>query len=141
MTTPFSHPAAQRMEAEHERLAELVERLDHEPDLRELRRELAELTPLLAEHFASEEATDGVFRWVETEAPHCAHDTQTLGDEHVALLARLSRIEGRLDELLEGPVAAVERDVAAFVADLRSHEKAETELVANALWTDIGGGA
>jgi hypothetical protein len=137
-----SPAAATRREIaeEHRTLRTLLERLEATTDLQVLLPRLDELRRLLARHFAREEAPDGLHRVVDGSAPHLTVSVQGLFEEHREYLAELERLASKVQALVEGPVAELRRGVAELCGKLHEHEAAETELLAGALYDDLGGG-
>lgn len=134
--------AATRREiaAEHRQIRALVAELEATGDLEALLPRLAELRGLLRSHFAREEAPGGLHRVVDGSAPRLAGSVQALFDEHRELLALVDALAERARACLEGPIGEVRRKVAELCRGLHAHEAAETELLAGALYEDIGGG-
>lgn len=135
-------PADVRREiaAEHRQIRSLVTELEGTRDLEVLLPRLAELRGLLVSHFAREEAPGGLHRVVDRTAPRLAGPVQALFDEHRELLADVDELIERTQACLEGPIAEVRRSVTALCHGLHAHEAAETDLLAGALYDDIGGG-
>ncbi|HEX6203156.1 MAG TPA: hemerythrin domain-containing protein [Thermoanaerobaculia bacterium] len=132
--------ARQEIEAEHRLLRELVYRLRHTRDLRALVPQLDRLRALLVEHFAHEEGGDGLHAAVERTAPHKANQVDELFREHVEILAELDRLTAAAREYLEGPLADVLAGVREITTRLHEHERAETDLFAEAVTEDLGAG-
>lgn len=137
-----SPAAAARREIaeEHRTLRTLLERLEATTDLQVLLPRLDELRRLLARHFAREEAPDGLHRVVDGSAPHLTVSVQGLFEEHRECLAELERLASKAHVIVEGPLAELRRGVADLCRQLHEHEAAETELLAGALYDDLGGG-
>lgn len=132
--------ARREIAQEHRQIRALVEELETTSGLGALLPLLADLRGLLVTHFAREEAPDGLHRVVDGAAPRLSTSVQLLFDEHRQMLAALDGIEERGRACLEGPVAEVRRSVLELCRQLHEHEAAETELLAGALYEDIGGG-
>ncbi|MFP3940360.1 MAG: hypothetical protein ACLF0P_08635 [Thermoanaerobaculia bacterium] len=130
--------ARHQIEEEHHVLWSLVERLERTSDLQALALRLGELQALLAEHFAREEAPEGLRDVVDE--PRWESALQALFDEHALCLAEVDRLALTSRELLAGPVEELRRDVRAVCQRLHDHETAETELLAASLYDETGGG-
>jgi hypothetical protein len=128
------------IEDEHRILRALLGRLEATLDLGPLVSGLAELRGLLAVHFAREEASDGLHRVVDASAPHLVASVAKLIDEHRECLAALDALIGAGRRCLEGPVVEVRRGVSELCRRLHEHEAAETELLAGAVYEEVGGG-
>jgi hypothetical protein len=128
------------IEDEHRILRALLGRLEEMTGLEELVPGLAELRGLLAVHFAREEAPSGLHRVVDASAPHLAASVAELIDEHRECLAALDALIEAGRRCLEGPVAEVRSGVSELCRRLHDHEAAETELLAGAVYEEVGGG-
>jgi myo-inositol catabolism protein IolC len=100
--------------------------------------ELTGLESMLDRHFKLEEAPQGMYEVIRTNAPRHLPHVQQLAAEHRSLLKDLAALAGQTRACLDGPVAEVLRNVAALSGRLRSHEIQETELFADAMYTDLG---
>jgi len=128
----------QRIAEDHHALGELLDRLEATSDPNLLALELAELERLLTAHFALEEGDDGLHEMVGDAAPHMLAGVQRLFDEHRRMSARLAEIRGEVQACLDGPVARLVAASRELAQQLRRHEQAENELVAGALYDDLG---
>jgi len=99
-----------------------------------------QLEATLAAHFAGEEREDGLAQAVGPAAPHHLRRLEALLAEHARLLASLDDVIERGDALLSGSVKQVVDDVRALAQRLARHEAAETALLTDAVYADIGGG-
>lgn len=141
MTTSAETPVSPgTIEDEHRALRARLGRLEETAALEELVSELAELRGLLAVHFAHEEAPGGLHRVVDASAPHLAASVEQLFEEHRVCLEALDRLIETGRRCLEGPVAEVRDGVAELCRRLHEHEAAETELLAGAVYEEVGGG-
>jgi hypothetical protein len=125
---------------EHRQIRAVVAEIEATADLEVLLPRLGELRELLEVHFAREEAPDGLHQVVDGTAPRLATSVQALFAEHREMLALLAGISQRARACLEGPVADVRRSAAELCRRLHEHEAAETDLLAGAVYEDIGGG-
>jgi hypothetical protein len=125
---------------EHRLLRRTLERIERTAELGALVAELGELRTLLVEHFAREEAPEGLHRVIDTSAPHLMASVQGLFDEHRECLETLDRLTEEARACLEGPVADVRRELGELCRRLHAHEAAETELLSGALYDELGGG-
>ncbi len=131
---------ASRIAEEHRQLRRALARIEALEEPGALARDLRALRPRLAEHFAGEEAADGLHRVIDAAAPHRLAQVRDLFAEHRECLVSLDHLIAGIEDLLAGPVAAARRDVAELCARLHLHEAAETELLADALYEELGGG-
>lgn len=123
---------------EHRALRASLARIEETTDLRLLLPLLEDLRELLAAHFAHEEAVDGLHEVIGDAAPHLLTAVQRLFDEHRECLELLDRLGERARECYEGPVREVLDQVGALAAKLHAHEAQETELLAGAVYEDVG---
>lgn len=100
----------------------------------ELARQVEELRDALAVHFASEELGP-LFTQIPQEMPHWAPRIGRLGSEHSAVIHRLSALALRAGSLSRADLAG---ETLRLVALIRRHEAEETEILAHALWDDLG---
>lgn len=142
VATALAEPAASRREIarEHRQIRSLVAQVEAIADLEELVPRLNALRALLEVHFAREEAPGGLHQVVDGTAPRLATSVEALFDEHREMLALLDAATRRARECLEGPITEVRRAAAELCRRLHEHEAAETDLLAGALYEDIGGG-
>jgi len=133
-------PDAQALIAEeHERLRVLLDRLNASDDLREILPRLIELKDLLAVHFAHEEAPDGMHALIGDTAPRLLTRVDRLMKEHEGFLRSAIELTSRTRSCLDETVAGIRTDIRKLSAELSDHDRAETEILNDALLTDIGG--
>jgi hypothetical protein len=101
--------------------------------------ELAQLQELLRDHFATEEAQDGLHAATDRAAPHLLPAVHELFEEHRVFLEDVERLLGEArslsaanTELLQGV-----RDLAQR---LHAHEVQENQIFLEAVYTDLGAG-
>jgi hypothetical protein len=128
------------IEEEHRALRALLGRLERSAAREELLTGLAELRGLLTVHFAREEAPGGLHRVVGASVPHLAAPVAGLIEEHGECLEALDRLIEAGRRCLDGPVAEIRRGAAEISRRLHEHEAAETELLAGAVYEEVGGG-
>jgi hypothetical protein len=136
---PKTPAARQRIDEEHRQLGDLLHALArcHDPE-RALER-LTALATLLREHFAHEEAADGLHALVGEGAAHRLPNLQRLFEEHREVLAALASMEERLRNLVTGPWTTLRGEIRDLDATLRRHERDEDALFSEAFYIDIGG--
>lgn len=122
---------------DHRKIKLLIAKIEDTSDLSLLVPSLQELTLMLEEHFAEEEAPDGFPRIIES-APHHARTLEHLFEEHQKILVALQNITQNALTCLQGPIAAVRRDVATLCETLRTHEATETAMLTDSVFQDIG---
>lgn len=134
------HPEAQRrIQAEHENLGRLVNRLDAARDIETIVPILQELHVALVDHFATEEADDGLHQAIGHTAPEKERALDELFAEHREFLVRLERLRRRADGIRQSLADMVDQG-RRLAADLKAHEVRETELFLDAVYSEHGGG-
>lgn len=123
---------------DHRVLQVILGRVESTKDLNLLTPLLEELHRLLRGHFAREEASDGLYGIVEEAAPQHMVHLQELLDQHRDFLERLTRLVEGVQATLDGPIAGLFQDVQSLCNDLQKHEHAETALLTETLYTDLG---
>jgi len=123
---------------DHHDLRRALGRLRQTSELRLLIPQLTRLRTELQEHFELEEGEEGLAQAIGESAPHHLNRLTKLFDEHVTMLAAVDGIIERAEACLEGPVAEVLRDVIGLCSQLEEHEANETQLLTEAVFTDLG---
>ncbi|MEE8526233.1 MAG: hemerythrin domain-containing protein [Thermoanaerobaculia bacterium] len=123
--------------AEHRALVEALEALEGTHDPGELRLRLAALRGLLEQHYAGEEAADGLPGVIDANAPHLVASMQRIFDEHRQFLLDLEQLGAEARACVDRN-AGLHRGITGLVDRLRDHERRETSLVSDAVNTDIG---
>jgi hypothetical protein len=135
-----SGPTLDLIAEEHAMLRRFLGELVDAPDVLTLPAKLDELLKILQAHFEREEAPDGFTKVVEDAAPHQIAKLELIVQEHRTLLAQVEALRWQAQACLDGPVAEILNRVQAFARALREHEHRETDLLTDAIYTDIGGG-
>jgi len=123
---------------DHRVLQAILGRVESTRDLTLLIPLFEELHRLLRGHFAREEASDGLHGIVEEAAPqHLVHLKELLA-QHQNFLDRVTFLSKSVQDTLDGPIAEIYGSVRALCDDLHAHEQAETALLTDTLYTDLG---
>ena len=138
-TASRSVTARERIALEHHRLSAQLDSIELISDPARYPAALERLRELLAEHFAGEEASDGLHEAIGGGTPHLLPAVQHLFDEHREFVADLDGLTGRARELVEGPLADLRAGVAGLIARLRDHEARENDLFGESVYTDVAG--
>jgi len=138
-TAPSPSGARQIAEQHHE-LRQALAVIDATNDLVRLVPLLRTLRSELAAHFADEEREDGLAQAVAPTAPHHLRRLAVLFAEHAQLLASLDDVIQRGDAVVHGVVTQIVADARDLSRRLARHEAAETALLTDAVFADIGGG-
>jgi len=123
---------------DHHDLRQALVKLRHTTELELLIPQLTNLRAELQEHFELEEGEEGLAQAIGESAPHHLNRLTKLFEEHVAMLAAVDGIIERAKACLEGPVAELCRDVTGLCGQLEEHEANETQLLTEAVFTDLG---
>lgn len=136
---PAADPAArQQIADEHKALRQQLSSLVETRAPHDLLPQLERLRGMLEEHFRTEEEAGGYHDMVGDTAPHLLTSVQRLFEEHRAFIARIDDLIAETRALVDGPVAAVRHGVTDLARQLHDHEAAENDLVAWALYEDLG---
>jgi len=139
-TPQASGPTLDLIAEEHAMLRRFLTELIDAADVRVLPEKLAQLQDILQVHFQREEAPDGFTHVVEKAAPRHIAKLETIVEEHRTLMAQVEALRWQAQSTLDGPVADILRRVEAFARSLHEHEIRETDLLTDAMYTDLGGG-
>lgn len=123
---------------DHSALRTLLSRVESTRDVRQLPPLLEELHRLLESHFRSEEAADGLKGIIRDAAPYRLGQLEHLLESHREFLARIRDLREELSELVDGPVTGVLENVSDLCRKLEEHEAAETRILTESLYTDLG---
>lgn len=123
---------------DHRALRTLISRVESTRDIRQLQPLLEELDRLLESHFRSEEAPDGLKGIIRDTAPYRLGQLEHLLESHRDFLGTLRDLREEVQELVEGPVEDVLRNLSALCGRLEEHEAAETRILTDSLYTDLG---
>jgi hypothetical protein len=138
-TSPWNDDHADALAQEHARIQELLEGLSEAAGPAILGRTLEALRPLLVSHFAEEERPGGFYDDIERARPHLASRIRGLREQHrtsLEALDGLSRAVTTAPRPFEPHASA--RD--ALIRQLARHEGAESRLISEAWWRDLGDG-
>lgn len=125
--------------ADHKALKQTLGILEGTGDLNVILAHLTELLPELEAHFAKEEGPGGMHQTIGDTAPHLLTRLQLIMGEHREFVTSITRTIDRSRSLVDGPIAEVLREVRELCRRLRDHEALETELLGDAMYTDLGG--
>ncbi len=122
---------------DHRELGQLLRELEHAESRDGLTELLSGLHAVLRRHFAREVEKDGLFEIIENRAPRHREKLQSLAVRHTELLAEIQDLTKRSQasddsDLIDG--------VSAFTRHLQEHEREESDLLIDALSTDLGKG-
>lgn len=124
---------------EHRALGVALKSLEAAADPAAILPQLEELRGLLERHFAGEEASDGLPKAVGTNAPHLLAALEGIFDEHREFLKDLDVLTAETRACIARG-AELKSSVVEFVDRMREHEVRETQLIGDAVYTDVGSG-
>lgn len=127
---------ADRVLREHRKIHALAAQIGNARQPGNLLAPLVDLLPLLQRHFAAEEGSNGFYEYLADRAPRLRNRMVEVVAEHVGLLASFRELQQRA-KANPSPTACDE--ARTLVARLRAHEKAEDDLLIEALDHDVGG--
>jgi hypothetical protein len=139
--SPEAAASEARIRREHEELKGVLRRIEETRELGELVPLLSKLGVLLEAHFATEEGPEGLRAAVAKLEPRHDSRLREILEEHSVFLRELERLAESARECLERTIPGILQEVAGLCARLREHEAKENELLLDATYTDIGGGA
>jgi hemerythrin len=134
----FAHERKMEYFEDHRALRTLISRAETTRDLRQLSPLLDELHRFLEDHFRSEEAPDGLRGIIRDAAPNRLGQLEQLLEAHRDLLAKLRNLREEVREIVDGPVTQVLRELKLLCDRLEEHEAAETRILTDSLYTDLG---
>jgi len=120
------------IEEDHVVIRQAVVALRESTDLKEIAEVLASLQAMLPEHFASEEAPDGLGANITNQKPEFAFELGQLFQEHRTILETVARLANQAAAVLAG--------TSRLATTLEAHESRESQLFLDALYTDLGVG-
>lgn len=123
---------------DHRVLQVVLAKVESTRDLSLLIPLLEELHGLLQRHFAREESKDGLRGVVGQAAPHRLDQLETLLKEHADFLVTTRSIKEKIQACLSGPIPEIYSEIQSLCDRLHMHEETETELLTEALYTDLG---
>jgi hypothetical protein len=123
----------------HVALRETIRELEAAKEPARLSRLLRVLNEKLEEHFAEEEGQDGLAAAVPSSVPHQVTKLERLFEEHGQFLSSVAGLSARL-ESIERVLGEARSDIWTLCHNLRSHERHESELLRDAINTDVGTG-
>ncbi len=138
-TTP-DHEGPGGIEEQHADIRKVLLALDESTHLADVLAVLRRLRGVLVPHFAAEERPGGLYESVLAGAPRIAGQLDRLLAEHTELLIELDDVLDEIQTCLTGPVARIMRRTQGLKERLSLHEEAEGEVVAEALYQDLGCG-
>ena len=132
--------ALSKLADDHRELRLTLERVEEAKDLTTLIPLLKDLLEQLKQHFATEEAADGLPLTIGPSNPQHLRRMEQLFEEHRVFLATTAAVIERAQALLDGPKTDILKEVQHLSHDLRIHEETETEIVMDSVYSDIGSG-
>lgn len=126
-----------KVEAQHEKLHEMMDTLGAARDLSGILAVLEQLPTFLMKHFAIEESRDGFYDQIGIKGPEYLPEVQLLVAQHHQLIVSVRALLAQARELAEGPQTEAPAEllagVTALATLLRDHETTETRLIEAAM--------
>lgn len=127
-----------QIDAEHHNLRESMVQLREAPDLPLIIAHLMRLRDELVEHFKLEEGDDGLAQAIGETAPNALNTLDRLFHEHDEFLTAIDGLIHRANDAMEGVASDLKSDIRTLCTRLEQHEATETELLSDAVFTDLG---
>jgi len=124
--------------ADHHNLRVTVDQLLQVSELPLVIAQLRRLRAELVEHFKLEEGTDGLAQAIGEAAPNSLNKLSRLFEEHDEFLDTIEELITQTNDCLNGPMAEIHRGIRELCTKLEEHEVTETELISDAVFTDLG---
>ncbi|MCA9671671.1 MAG: hemerythrin domain-containing protein [Myxococcales bacterium] len=131
--------SADRIIDDHRFIRQQLQKLESATRSDEAAELLAELSPIMSEHFKAEEEPDtGLYAIVGEAGPQHNRAIDALFAEHRDLESAVAELQTLLGERADHPLGPLGNKVKDFVSQLRQHEANETELLSVAANDDMG---
>jgi hypothetical protein len=124
--------------ADHHNLRVTIDQLLQVSELPLVIAQLRRLRAELVEHFKLEEGADGLAQAIGETAPNSLNKLGRLFEEHGEFLETIQELITQTNTCLNGPMAEIQNGIRKLCADLEGHEATETELISDAVFTDLG---
>ena len=99
---------------------------------------LRRLRTELVDHFKLEEGADGLAQAIGETAPNSLNKLTRLFEEHGEFLDTIEELITQTNACLNGPMAEIHSGIRDLCTKLEAHEVTETELISDAVFTDLG---
>ena len=124
--------------ADHHNLRVTIDQLLQVFELPLVIAHLRRLRTELVDHFKLEEGADGLAQAIGETAPNSLNKLSRLFEEHGKFLDTIDGLIGQTNACLNGPMAEIQDGIRVLCAKLEAHEATETELISEAIFTDLG---
>lgn len=124
--------------ADHHNLRVTIDQLLQVFELPLVIAHLRRLRTELVDHFKLEEGADGLAQAIGETAPNSLNKLSRLFEEHGEFLDTIDGLIGQTNACLNGPMAEIQDGIRVLCAKLEAHEATETELISEAIFTDLG---
>lgn len=124
--------------ADHHNLRVTIDQLLQVSELPLVIGQLRRLRTELVDHFKLEEGADGLAQAIGETAPNSLNKLTRLFEEHDEFLDSIEGLITQTNACLNGPMAEIHSGIRQLCADLEAHEATETELISDAMFTDLG---
>ncbi len=124
--------------ADHHNLRVTIDQLLQVSELPLVIAQLRRLRTELVDHFKLEEGADGLAQAIGETAPNSLNKLNRLFEEHGEFLGTIEELITQTNACLNGPMAEIQNGIRKLCSDLEAHEVTETELISDAVFTDLG---
>jgi len=100
--------------------------------------QLRRLRAELVDHFKLEEGADGLAQAIWETTPNSLNKLTGLFEEHGEFLDTIEELIDQTNACLNGPMAEIHSGIRELCTRLEEHEVTETELLFDAVFTDLG---
>lgn len=124
--------------ADHHNLRVTIDQLLQVSELPLVIAQLRRLRAELVDHFKLEEGADGLAQVIGETAPNSLNKLTRLFEEHGEFLDTIEELIDQTNACLNGPMAEIHSGIRELCTRLEEHEVMETELILDAVFTDLG---
>jgi len=124
--------------ADHHNLRVTIDQLLQVSELPLVIAQLRRLQTELVDHFKMEEGADGLAQAIGETAPNSLNKLSRLFEEHTEFLDTIESLIDQTNLCLNGPMAEIHQGIRELCTRLEEHEVTETELISDAVFTDLG---
>jgi hypothetical protein len=131
----LAHPPAlaeDGISEQHHTIRQLIGSLGASDELEHFGQQLVRLEQVLESHFKLEESPEGFEQILGSRGYEASNRMDRLVKQHPTILAALRELEDQVQDVLGR--------TGRLIRMIKQHESAETELLTDVLYHDIGGG-
>ncbi len=129
--------AGSEIAREHAMLRKTLQQLSGAAGPKAIADTLRELDVLLRDHFKNEESAGGLAATISPSAPQLISRVDALNAQHAIFLRTVQSLL-RESQAVQDAQQNLVQNVQHLIHDLEEHEQAETKLLMDSVYTDIG---